>query len=126
MQALRKALFQSPWPYVVALALSLAMGVARYFALGEGVNLGFALYECLSVAGAVTFLVGALLAVAHFGAFDMFGYVFSPDRVAGKGKYKSFAHYSQAMETKREKEGYIFLPFFVVGIAIYLISLLFR
>lgn len=125
MDALKKALFRSPWYYVAALVLSAVIGVARYFALGEGVYIGFALYDCISVAGGVTFLVGGLFAVAHFGAFDMFSYVFSPDRLAGKQKYKSFAHYSQAMEEKRGRQGYTFLPFFVVGIVVFLISLLF-
>lgn len=125
MDALRKSLFQSPWPYVAALVLSLIVAVARYFALGDGVELRFALFECISVAGGITFFVGALLAVTHFGAFDMFAYVFSPDRLAGKSKYKSFAHYASAMEEKRGREGYFFLPFFVVGIVVYLISLLF-
>ena len=136
MDALKKIFGQSIWNYVAAMVLAAAMGVFRFTTLLEGVDpeLGwlktlsiygleelsprFVWYEILSLSGMVTFLVGALLMVAHWGAFDMFGYVFSP----GRGKYQDYADYSQKKTENRNKTGYIFVPFFVVGVVLVIVS----
>lgn len=130
MDALKKIFGQSIWNYVAAMVLVAAMGVFRFATLLEGVDpeLGwlktlsiygleelsprFVWYEILSLSGMATFLVGALLMVAHWGAFDIFGYVFSN----GRRKYNDYTDYSQKRTEKRNKEGYFFVPFFVVGV----------
>ena len=136
MNALKKIFGQSIWNYVAAMVLAVVMGVFRFATLLEGIDpeLGwlktlsiygleelsprFVWYEILSLSGMVTFLVGALLMVAHWGAFDMFGYVFSP----GRGKYQDYADYSQKKTENRNKTGYIFVPFFVVGVVLVIVS----
>ena len=136
MNVLKKIFGQSIWNYIAAVVLAVVMGVFRFATLLEGldpelgwfktfttyvlVEIGprFAWYEILSLSGMVTFLIGALLMVAHWGAFDMFGYVFSP----GRGKYQDYADYSQKKTEKRNKTGYFFVPFFVVGVVLVLVS----
>ena len=98
---MKKIFFQSPSRYIWALVLAAAVGVFRYFTLAEGVSDWLMWYEIFSVSGYVTFLVGALLTVAYFGAFDLFGYVFSPGRTGGVKKYKNYAEYSQQQTEKR-------------------------
>ena len=102
-------------------ALSAAEGVGFHFFAGTR----FAWYDSLSVAGGVTFLVGALLTVSYFGAFNLFGYVFSPGRLGEYRKYKSYAHYCQIQEESRARLAYYFVPYYVVGIAVFLVSFLF-
>ena len=101
-----------------------AVGAFRYAMLSDGVDARWAAYEVLSVAGFVTFLVGMLLTVAYFGAFDMFSYVFAPGRVGDMPKYKNYAEYSHQKAQKRARGGYYFVPYYVVGIAVVLISYL--
>lgn len=136
MNALKKIFGQSIWNYVAAVVLAVAVGVFRFATLLEGIDselgwlktlstygLGelsprFVWYEILSLSGMVTFLIGALLMVAHWGAFDIFGYVFS----SGRGKYRDYADYSQKKTEKRNKTGYFFVPFCVVGVVIVFVS----
>ena len=118
MNALKKIFGQSIWNYVAAVVLAVAVGVFRFVMLPKGVDVRFMWSEILSVSGIVTFLIGALLLVAHLGAFDLFGYVFSP----GRQKYKNYTDYSQQKEQSRAKGGYFFVPYFVVGVIIALIS----
>ena len=122
MYALKKAFCHSPWHYVAAVILSVVVMLFRRANLRAEVGIGFALYDSCSVAGGVTFLIGALLAVAYFGAFDLFGYVFG--RAMEKEHYKSYAHYASAKEEKRGRQQYYFVPYFVVGALVFLISLL--
>ena len=125
MHTLRKFFFRSPGHYIVALILTAAVGAFRFFTLPEEVGTWFALYETFSVSGFVTFLIGALLTVAYFGAFDLFGYVFSPGRVGEQRKYKNYTEYSHKKAEKRARDGYYFVPYFVVGAIVVLISFLF-
>ena len=122
MYSLKKFLFHSPGHYIAALILAAAVGAFRFSTLPDGINVRFAWYEILSVSGYVTFLIGALMTVSYFGAFDLFGYVFSPGRTGEHRKYKDYAHYSQKKMEKRGREGYFFVPYYVVGFAVVLIS----
>lgn len=125
MYSLKKIFFHSAGHYIAAVVLAVAMGAFRYYTLPEGIDIRYTWYEVLSVSGYVTFLVGGLLTVAHFGAFDLFSYVFSPGRVGEHRKYKSFAHYTQAKEEKRARGNYVFVPYYVVGALVVLVSMLF-
>lgn len=121
MDFLKKYFGQSLWNYLAAVLMAVATGVFRYVMLPKEIDAGFLWYEVLSVAGFMTFLIGALLMVAHFGAFDIFSYVFSP----GRRKYKDYTEYSQHKEKTRSKDGYFFMPFFVVGVLVVLVSTFF-
>lgn len=123
MYTLKKTFVHSPGHYVGALLLALAVFLFRRWNLPEEVGTAFALYDCLSVAGGVTFLVGALFTVTYFGAFDLFGYVFG--RSFEKKSYKSYAHYANEKQEKRSREQYYFVPYYVVGVLVFLVSLLF-
>ena len=125
MYSLRKFFVQSPGHYVVALLLSVVIGLFRYSTLPEGISINYVWYEILSVSGSVTFLVGALLTVSHFGAFDIFSFAFSSNRTGEHRKYKNYAEYSENRTAKRTRLGYIFVPYYVVGIVVVLLSRLF-
>lgn len=125
MHAIRKLLFRFPGHYVVALIVAVAVGVFRHYTLPDGIGIRFTWYEVFSVSGYVTLLFGALMTVTYFGAFDLFGYVFSPGRTGENKKYKSYTHYVEQKAEKRAKEGYFFVPYYVVGAVLILVSLLF-
>lgn len=125
MYSLKKLFFQSPGHYIAALILAVAVGAFRFSTLPEGIDARFVWYEVLSVSGYVTFLIGALLTVSYLGAFDLFGYAFSPGRMGEHRKYKDFVHYSNQKAEKRARGGYFFVPYYVVGIVVVLVSGLF-
>lgn len=124
MYTFRKFFLHSPGHYVGALLIAAAVTAFRMFMLPEGVGELFAWYDSLSVAGGVTFFTGALVTVSYFGAFNLFGYVFSPGRLGEHRKYKSYAHYCQLQEESRARLPYYFIPYYVVGIAVLLVSFL--
>lgn len=125
MNSFRKALFHSPGHYVIALVIAVAVGLFRFSTLPEGISPWFVCYEVLSVSGYTTFLVGGLMTVSYFGAFDLFGFVFTPRGQNGKKKYQNYTDYSEKKSEERVREGYFFVPYFVVGAAVVLISMLF-
>lgn len=118
MYSLKKFFCNFPGHYLAACILAVAVGLFRYFTLPEGLILSYLWYEVLSVSGYVVVLVGALFTVSYYGAFDLFGYVFSTER----SKYKNYVDYSEQKYVKRAREGYFFVPYYVVGIAIVIIS----
>lgn len=122
MDSLRKALLHSPGHYGVALAIAIIVGIFRYSTLAEELHIGYVCYEVLSVSGYVTFLVGGLMTVSYFGAFDLFGFVFTPRGQNGKKKYKNYTEYTEKKTESRTREGYFFVPYLVVGLVIVLIS----
>ena len=123
MDYFRKVFLHSPGHYIAALIVAVVVGVYRFATLSDGVGVWFALYEIFSVSGLVTFLIGGLMTVSFFGAFDLFGYVFSSAR--SNGKYKNYADYSQKSMEKRTLGKYYFVPYYVVGVIVFLISFLF-
>lgn len=125
MYLLKKIFVQSPGHYIAALLLDAAVGIFRFTTLPQGIGARFLWREVLSVSGSVTLLIGGLLTVAYFGAFDLFGYVFSPGRFGENRKYKDYAQYSQKMAERRASGGYSFVPYYVVGTVVALSSLLF-
>ncbi len=126
MELLKKIFIHSLGHYIAALILAVGMGLFRVITLPEGVGVRFAWYEILSVSGAVVFLIGALMTVSYLGAFELFGYVFSPERRGKRRKYKNYAQYSQQMAEKRAKGEYYFVPYYVIGAFVFVLSFLFR
>lgn len=125
MYLLRKIFLHSPVHYAVAVVLAVVVAVLRFAALPADAGAQFAWYESLSVSGYVTFLIGALITVAYYGAFDIFTYAFSAGRFGKGKKYKNYADYSVSKSERRSRENYYFVPYFVVGVVVFLISLLF-
>ena len=121
MHSLRKIFCHSPGHYIGAGVLTVALGLFRYFTLPEGVSVWFACYEIFSLAGCATILIAMLVTLAYFGAFDLFGFVFG----GNKRKYRDYADYSVKRTEARERDGFIFVPYYVVGLAVLLISYLF-
>ena len=122
MYFLRKIFLHSPGHYLAALIVAIAMGIFRFVTLPGWISTRFVWYEIFSVSGFMTFMIGALLTVAYFGAFDLFGYVFSPGRIGKQRKYKDYADYSQKKAEKRANSGYFFVPYYVVGVLVMLVS----
>ena len=125
MYTLKKFFLHSPGHYIAAVVLAALVCMFRFNNLDDLVSPQFAWYDSLSVAGYATFLVGALFTVAFFGAFDLFTYVFSPGRIGANRKFKSYAQYANHKEELRARQTYYFVPYYVVGVVVYLISLLF-
>ena len=121
MHSLKKFFCQSPGHYIGAGVLAVAVGLFRYFTLPVNVGFRFACYEIFSVSGFATILIAMLLTTAYFGAFDLFGYVFG----GNKRKYRDYADYSVKRTEARERDGFIFVPYYVVGLVVLLISFLF-
>ena len=122
MYSLRKIFFHSPGHYIVALVIAVAVGLFRFSTLPVGISPWFVAYEVLSVSGYVTFLIGGLMTVSYFGAFDLFGFVFTPRGRNGQKKYKNYTEYTEKKTESRAREGYFFVPYFVVGFVLVLIS----
>lgn len=125
MHYLRKLLMHSPGHYIAALGTAAVAAVYRYWTLPAGVGVRFAAYEILSVSGMVTVLVGGLMTVAYLGAFDIFGFAFSPGRFEGKRKYKDYVDYTQQKTQKRARDGWYFVPYYLAGAVLLLISAIF-
>lgn len=105
--------------YVTAFAVGVV--VTALALLRNGFSLRISWVDSLTVAGAVLILLGLLFLVAHFGAFDMFGYSFS---TLGNRRYKNLYEYSRAKQEKRGHGGWTFMPFITVGTAFLLIGFL--
>ena len=125
MYYLKKFFAQSPWHYGGGTVVAVAAGLFRYFTLSDQTPDRLACYEVFSLSGMVTFLFGMLLMVAYLGAFDLFGYVFSPGRLGENRKYRSYADYAQQKEEKRARGGLYFVPYLTVGLLLLLISVFF-
>ena len=112
----------SPRRYVAAAGIALL--VALLVLLRDGFRLRIAYMNALSTAGAVVVLLGLLIMVDSFGAFDIFGYSFS---TLGKDRrYKDLYAYGEARKEKRRRAGWTFMPFLLVGAAFLLAGLLLR
>lgn len=122
MSSIFYLIFRFPGHYLASLVLALLAGLFRFSTLPEGIDQTLVWYEVLSVAGCVTVLIGALFTVSYYGAFDIFGYAFSSDRKSEHRRYKDYVDYSEKKIAKRAREGYFFVPYYVVGIAIVVIS----
>jgi len=125
MDFLRKVFLHSPGHYIAAVILAVAMGVFRYSTLSAEVATRFAMYEVFSVSGWVTILVGGLMTVTYLGAFDIFSYTFSGGWLSTNRKYKDYADYSQKTAQRRAAGKWYFVPYYVVGAAVALVSVLF-
>lgn len=125
MQFLKKVFAHSPGHYIATVILAVAAGAFRFLTLPVGTNARFVWYETLSVSGWVTFLIGALMTVAYLGAFDLFGYLFSPKGSGQQRKERTYADYSNGKAEKRAAGDYYFVPYYVVGVIVILVSLLF-
>ncbi len=125
MDALRKIFMQSRGHYIAAGILTVLIGIFRYCTLPAEVGIRWACYEICSVSGFAVFLIGGLMLAAYFGAFDLFGFVFSPGKNSTEKKFKNYADYAKHQEEKRARQGYFFVPYFVVGALVELISVFF-
>lgn len=125
MYTLKRLFFQSPGHYIAALILTVCIGAFRFTTLADGIDFHFAMYETLSVSGSVTFLIGALMTVSFLGAFDLFGFVFSSGRSREHRKYKDYVDYSQEKAEGRARGPYYFIPYYVIGTFVFLLSRLF-
>lgn len=122
MHFLKKIFFRFPGHYAAALIIAAVVGAFRFSTLPDGINAQFVWYEVFSVSGFVTFLIGALMTVSYFGAFDLFSFAFSSGRTGEHRKYKDYVDYSNQKAQKRAKGGYYFVPYYVVGVLVILIS----
>lgn len=118
MNFFRKYFFHSPVSYGIALALNVFF-VLLVLCL-KGFDQTIFYVDAFSVAGAVSVLFGLLLWTSEAGAFSTFGYAFSTFR--SERKYKDLYEYTKAKEEKRAKHKKTYMPFIVVGVVFFLVS----
>lgn len=115
--------FRHPWKQYAA-AAGVAVAIMGLSLLRDGFTLRIHYYNALTMAGAVTLLLGLLLMTAYFGVFDIFGYSFST--VGTKRRYHDLYEYAEAKKEKRRHGNKFFLPWMIVGTAFLLAGLLLR
>ena len=115
--------FHHPWKQYAA-AAGVAVVITGLSLLRDGFTLRIHYYNALTMAGAVTLLLGLLLMTAYFGVFDIFGYSFST--VGTKRRYHDLYEYAEAKKEKRRHGNKFFLPWMIVGTAFLLAGLLLR
>ncbi len=124
MKRLKQLFLQSPKRYIAAVVFSVLLAVVVLILKGFRLRVNYV--DAFTISGAVTFLIGMLMLVWYYGAFDTFGYAFTNIfRDPGK-RYKSLYDYCEIKTEKRQKGGYVFMPFIAVGLAFLLIGLLIR
>lgn len=111
MSFFAKVFKHSPWRYIVAVLISIAVAVVVL--IQRGFDRPEFYFDGLSAGGALTFFLGLLMLVQYLGAFDTFGYGFG--RRNGKID-KDYFEYSQVKHEKRSKTPWTFCPFLTVGI----------
>jgi len=115
----KKLFLHSPKAYIVAFAIATAFVLINLVVKGFYMRICYV--DAFTTSGAITFLIGMLILVAHYGAFDTFAYSFS--RLRGK-KYDSLYDFSTEKNEKRAKGNLIFMPFIAVGIVFIAVGLI--
>jgi len=119
MKFLRKYILHSPVQYVIAVGINVFFTLLVLYL--KGFDRILAYVEAFSVAGAVSVLFGLLLWVSAAGAFNTFGYAFSFFR--SERRYKDLYEYTVAKQEKVSKQKKIYIPYIVVGVVFWIISL---
>ncbi len=119
MSILGRIFHHSPKHYGIAAGIGVL--TALLVLLRDGFHLRIHYMNALTVAGAVVLLIGLLLLVGYYGAFDTFGYSFS---TLGRRRYDSLYEYSQAKQQERSRGGWLFCPYLITGLVLLLIGLL--
>ncbi len=115
--------FRHPWKQYAA-AAGVAVAITGLSLLRDGFTLRIHYYNALTMAGAVTLLLGLLLLTAYLGAFDIFGYSFSTLR--SQRRYRDLYEYTEAKKEKRRRGDRFFLPWVIVGTGFLITGLLLR
>ncbi len=122
MKRLKQLFLQSWKRYVTAGAFCVVLALIVLILKGFRHRVNYV--DALTISGAVTFLIGMLMLVWYYGAFDTFGFAFTNIfRDPGK-RFKSLYDYCEIKTEKRRKGGYVFMPYITVGLAVLLIGLL--
>ena len=122
MNVIRR-IFRHSWKQYAA-AAGVAVTVTLLSLLKDGFALRISYYNALTMAGAVTLLLGLLLMTAYFGVFDIFGYSFST--IGTRRRYHDLYEYTEAKKEKRRRGDRFFVPWLIVGTAFLVAGLLLR
>lgn len=120
MQKIKKLFFHSPIKYITLLFIGLFITII--YLLNNNFTYLRDYSDGLFISGAIIFFCGALSFVTYFGAFDIFSYNIKRLSKNGREKYKSLYDYSVKREENNKKLNYPFIPYFVVGIFLVIIS----
>ena len=115
--------FRHPWKQYAA-AAGVAVAITGLSLLRDGFTLRIHYYNALTMAGAVTLLLGLLLMTAYLGVFDIFGYSFST--IGTRRRYHDLYEYTEAKKEKRRRGDRFFVPWLIVGTAFLVAGLLLR
>ncbi len=118
MGILNRLFRHSPLSYIAFAVLGAGICALSLLRTGTGYTLAWA--DALSTAGLILVLLGFLMMISHFGAFDSFGYSFS---TLGARRYKDLYAYTQAKKEKRTAKGWGFMPPILVGAVFLLFGL---
>lgn len=106
--------------YLTAFLLNLAVTLVVLWLRGFDLKIYYV--DALSVAGAVSVLLGLLIWVTDAGAFDTIGYGFSTFR--SNRRDKDLFEYVTRKREARKRKGKPYLPFLITGAVFLLISFL--
>lgn len=124
MQKLKESLFSSPVRYIVSLIITIILTIIVLISRGFDALIGY--IDGLGVSGFVIILVGGLSIVSYFGFFDTVSYGFSTIGRREKRKYEDLVDYKNKANEKRKGGVLPFLPYFVCGILLIIISFILR
>ena len=112
MTGLLKKLFVHPIKrYIAAAVTATAFCVVSLFTRGH--DSFVQIDDAVSIGGAVSFLLGLLSMVSHFGAFDTFNYGFR--RIGGR-RNEDYYEYTSRKTDERSRQELTFMPFITVGV----------
>lgn len=122
MRKFKNLFFHSPKKYIISLLIGLIITLCFLFQSNFVYLRNYV--DGLFIGGATIFSVGALSLVSYFGAFDLFSYNIKRFSKDGRDKYKSLYDYTVIMKEERKNLDYPFIPYFVVGTILLIISVI--
>lgn len=105
--------------YIILFLLSFLI-VITYHSINNSWKLIDGNCNAFFIAGATMILLGALDICIHFGALDIFSYMFVNHK---KEENKTFYDYCETKKEKRKKTQLSFLPYIIVGVIFVLVSI---
>jgi hypothetical protein len=119
MKLFKKLFLHSLSQYLFALGIGVT--VTLLYALLNGTHLNMYLYG-MGLAGLLLILIGGLATTTYFGAFDTFGYSFGKVFNYKKNKNIKLPEYVEQQNIKRKAQNLTFMPYYVVGVLLLIIS----
>lgn len=120
MRLFKKLFVHSPIHYAIASGIALVLFGIYWISTKF---IWIYVPDALCIAGAITLLVGLLLLISHYGAFDTIAYSFTTFRKREKRKYTDLVDYSERKASQRKLRDLFFMPYIAIGTIILIIGI---